>query len=123
MDYPADLLESIKADAPRDISLVIFALGGQKRITRGLAIKIAESDIWKSWSDTDVVGFQLYEKLLCMKFDRFHEAVTKVLGRSVRTHEFAKPDLLQREYEGRRAKPTMDDILALIPKDKQVWIV
>lgn len=54
---------------------------------------------WIGKSAEDIVRFQLYEDRLCMPFGDFHEAVEKVLGRSVFTHAFAMPELLRKEFE------------------------
>jgi len=72
----------------------------------------------ETWDDEKIVRFQLYEETLCMPFARFHAAVEAVLERPVWTHEFAEPDSLRAEYEGKRDKPTMNEILAMIPADK-----
>ena len=76
------------------------------QLTREQAIELAESGIWKEWTDEEIVKLQLYQDCLCMDFSRFHEAVESVLGRSVRTHEFAFADGLREEYEGKRGKPS-----------------
>ena len=93
-----------------------------KQLTKGQAIKIAESGEWKKWSDEDVVRFQLYQKFLCMDFSRFHEAMEKVLDRPMFTHEFAFYDKLVSECEGKKKKPSFEEILSLIPKEKLVLL-
>ena len=79
---------------------------------------IAIEGKWKTWDDDTIVRFQLYQDRLCMDFSRFHEAVEKVLGRPVWTHEFGQPELLRAEYEGARTPPTFEEILAMIPAEK-----
>ncbi len=81
-----------------------------KQVTEEEAIKLADSDKWKGWTDEEVVKFQLYQDRLCMDFRRFHEAVENVLDRSVFTHEFANVDKLREEYEGKRGKPSFGEI-------------
>jgi len=66
------------------------------------ALKLYASEWWKDKTPDEIVSFQLYEAKLCMPFGDFHEAVEKVLGRSVWTHEFADQEGLQAEYEGKR---------------------
>jgi len=94
-----------------------------KQLTEEEAIKCAESGIWKNWSDDEIVRFQLFQRRLCMPFSVFHRAVEKVLGRPVWTHEFANPELLREEYLGLRNKPTMEEIINLIPKRKRIIIL
>lgn len=93
------------------------------QLTKEQAIQIAESGVWKTWSDEKIVKFQLYQDKLCMDFGRFHEAVENVLGRGVWTHEFAFVESLREEYEGKREKPTMEDIINLLDKDKTILLV
>lgn len=94
-----------------------------KQLTREQAIEIAESGVWKDWSDEEVVKLQLYQDKLCMDFGRFHEATEKVLGRGVWTHEFAWPKFLREEYEGFRPKPTIEEIFNMLPKGKSFVLV
>jgi len=91
-----------------------------RQFTKEQAIKIAESELWKDLSFDEIVKFQLYQELLCMPFDKFHQAIEKVLDRPIWTHEFAYLDAIKKEYEGKKEKPTMDEIIGLIPKDKLI---
>jgi hypothetical protein len=93
-----------------------------KQITKEQAIAIAESEIWKDWTDEQVVLFQLFQRRLAMPFDVFHRAIEKVLGRSVWTHEFAYTKELIAEYLGLKPKPTFKDIVNLIPEEKRVVV-
>ena len=68
--------------------------------------------------------FQMEQRLLCMPFEIFHEAMEKTLGRGVYTHEFGfNTEGLKAELYGNKPAPTFEEILALIPKDKQVIII
>lgn len=89
-------------------------------LSREAAIALCESGETDKWDDEKIVRFQLYEDRVCMDFERYHRAVEAVLGRPVWTHEFAEPDLLRAEYEGKRGKPTMDEILAMVPPEKLI---
>ena len=60
-------------------------------ISKEKAIELFNSKIWKDWDDEKKFLFQINQSRLCMPFDVFHEAVEKVLGRPVYTHEFATP--------------------------------
>ena len=93
------------------------------QLTEEQAIGIGKSDIWKQWSDEEIVKLQLYQEFLCVDFGRYHKAIERVLGRSVWPHEFTRPDLLRKEYEGARPKPTPEDIIGLMPEDKQTILV
>ena len=93
------------------------------QLTQEQAIAFAKSDVWKSFTYEQIVALQLFQRRLCVPFDVFHEAIEKVLGRPVWTHEFASPELLKLEYLGIRAKPSLEEIMNLIPKDKLILIM
>jgi len=93
-----------------------------KELTKEQAIKFAKSGIWKDWNDEQIVRFQLFQRLICIDFDRFHQAMEKVLKRSILTHEFAFWKELQKEYLDVKPKPTFDEIINLIPKNKRIII-
>lgn len=92
-------------------------------LTREQAIEIAESNVWKNWTADQVVRFQLYQPLLCMDFAHYHKCVEEVLGRSVWTHEFAYDDNLRKEYEGKKPKTTMDEIIGLLSEFNDKLII
>ena len=52
------------------------------------AIKLSESEFWKTMSYKERAKFQLFEDKLCMPFEVFHESIEKTLGRPVQTIEF-----------------------------------
>ena len=85
-----------------------------RQLTSEEAIEVAESGVWKKWTDDEIVRFQLYQDCLCMNFSRYHEAIEHVLGRGVWTHEFIHPELLQAEYEGKRTPPTVEEIFGML---------
>ena len=87
------------------------------KLTKQEAIDIYNKGEWKSWTDKQIVDFQLYEELLCMEFSVFHKAVGNMLGRPVFNHEFAHPETLIAEYEGRKAPATFDEHFAVMVKD------
>lgn len=93
------------------------------QLTKEQALKLAKSKVWEKWDDEQIVRFQLYQDRLCMDFGRFHQAIEKVLGRPVWTHEFAQIDLIRLEYEGIRKKPTLEEIMGQIPKEKLILAV
>jgi hypothetical protein len=94
----------------------------EKQITKDEAIAWYSSGIWEKWTAQEIVKAQLFQKRLFMPFDKFHEAVEKVLGRGVFTHEFAYVEALQHEYLGEKPPPTFEEIINLIPEEKRVII-
>jgi len=93
-----------------------------RQLTEDEAITLAESEVWKTWSDGEVAFFQIHQDKLCVPFTRFHEAVEKALGRPVWTHEFAQTDLLKAELAGMRTAPSMEDIIGMLPPEKTVVV-
>ena len=73
-----------------------------KQLTENEAVIVYESEIWKCWSDKEIVEFQLFQDRLAVPFGIFHQAVGNVLGRPVWTHEFADQKKLQKEYLRKR---------------------
>jgi hypothetical protein len=93
------------------------------QITKAQAIAIFQSRVWETWTNKQVVDFQLYQERLAVDWTRFQMAVEAMLGRPVWTHEFADDQRLKDEYEGRHGKPTFEEIMALIPEDKLIVVV
>ncbi len=94
-------------------------------LTQQQALVLFNSGWWRGLEPRQVVGFQLFENRLCMPFGEFHEAVEKVLGHSVWTHQFGAVgvEMLRREFLGEAPAPTFAQILELIPADKRVLVV
>jgi len=94
-----------------------------KQLTEKQAIAFGDSEVWKNWNDEQIVRLQLFQSRLCIPFDRFHKAIEKVLGRSVFTHEFGlNPDGIKEEYLGTKQRPTLEEIINLIPEEKRLII-
>lgn len=93
-----------------------------EQLTTEQAIAFAQSGVWKEWNDEQIVRFQLFQNKLCLSFNRFHGALTTVLGRPVYTHEMAEPENLIKEYLGVKPPPTLQDIINMIPEDKRLVI-
>ncbi len=98
-------------------------MDSEKQITKQQAIDLVASKFWEGMTHREIAEFQLHTDRLCMPWNVFHEAVEKALSRGVFTHEFASPDHLRAEIRGDKPAPTFDEILSLIPKDKQIIIV
>ena len=82
-------------------------------MTKEEAIEKVATGWWKDATPREIVEFQLFEDRLCMPFAEFHQMVGKVLGRSVWTHEFARPDDLRAEFRMERPPRNQDDVIAL----------
>lgn len=89
-----------------------------KQLSREQAIAFGKTGEWKTWTPEQIFAFQIQQDKLCVDFSAFHEATEKALGRPVFTHEFARPDLLVAEFLGVRKKPSLDEIMEQIPKEK-----
>ncbi|WP_089612446.1 hypothetical protein [Dehalobacterium formicoaceticum] len=72
-------------------------------MTKEETIAKAESRWYEGKSPQEIVEFQLYEDRLCMPLELYQEAVAKVLGRPVFTHEYKEPEKLIAEYEAIKA--------------------
>lgn len=90
------------------------------QLTKKEAIDFYDSKKWDFMTFKEKVDFQLFQDRLCMPFAIFHEAMEKVFNRPIWTHEFAFRDKLIAEYQGKQTAPSMEDIINLIPEDKQI---
>ena len=93
------------------------------QLNREQAIAFHDSKAYELMSHSERALFQINQKLLCMPFGVFHEAIESALGRPVFTHEFVDSDRLRKELMGEKPAPTFDEILALIPEDKRIVIL
>lgn len=94
-----------------------------KQLTAEEAVAFGKSKQWESMTLRERAEFQFGQKLLCMPFAVFHEAVEKTLGRPVYTHEFGlNNEGLIAEMQGKRFPPDMDTILGMLPKDKTIVV-
>ena len=93
-----------------------------KQLTKEQAIAFCENKCYEGMSYRQIAEFQIEQKLLCMPFGVFHEAIEKTLGRHVSTHEFAFADELRKELYGEKEPPTFEEIVGLIPKEKLIII-
>lgn len=92
-----------------------------KQLTKEEAIAFGESKCYEGWSYRQIAEFQIQQCKLCIPFDVFHEAIEKTLGRPVYTHEFAlNIEGLKEEIFGEKEPPTLEDIINMIPNDKQI---
>jgi len=94
-----------------------------EQLTKEQAIEFHDSKAYESMTDRQKAEFQMGQKLLCMPFDVFHEAITNALGRDVYTHEFGL------NYEGIKAELfdgaeslALVDIINQIPEEKRMVV-
>lgn len=73
-------------------------------LTKEQSVEFAEGYEWRSWSDKQIVEFQLFQPWICMDFKRFKYALESVLERHVPKCEFRFPDLLRQEYLQKKAE-------------------
>ena len=98
--------------------------GAREKMTQAEAKKLAASGWWRGKTAREIADFQLREPMLCMDFSDFHKAVTEALGRPVYTHEFAKPEWLIDELEGKREPlDVFDSLRAIAGPDKPVVVI
>lgn len=94
-----------------------------EQLTKEQAILFGENKMYEKMTHEEIVRFQLFQKLMCMPFSVFHEAIEKVLDRPVYTHEFGlNYDGLVKEYLGEQDPPTLEEIINLIPEEKRLII-
>ena len=92
-------------------------------MTEQEAVELAKTEFWKDLTPEAITTFQLIEETkLCMPFRVFHEAIEKVLGRSVYTHEFMDRQKLIDEFKGKRKPPTLKEIIDMIPEEKRITV-
>lgn len=95
-----------------------------KQLSREKAIEFYNSKLYEDWTPRQIAEFQMEQNLLCVPFDLFHESMEKALGRPVFTHEFGlNRDGLKKELYGEKEPPTLEEIINLIPKDKQIIFI
>ena len=93
------------------------------KITTDEAKVLIDSKWWLTATPEEIVRFQLFTNLLCLPFDKFHEAIEKCLDRPVWTHEFGLDlDGIQKEFLGEKQAPTMEEIIGKLPKDKIIIV-
>lgn len=93
-------------------------------LTEEQSVALASTNWWETKSDRDIVGFQLFQRRLCMPFSRFHEAIEKALGRPVFTHEFGlNLEGIKAEFLGVKQAPSFQEILELVPEAKRMVVI
>lgn len=93
-----------------------------QQLTKEQAIRFSELKLWEDMSYEEIVKLQLFQEKLCLPFDKFHEAIEKVLKRPVWTHEFADVRSLKKEYLGEKQSPSFEEIINMIPEEKRILI-
>lgn len=86
-----------------------------KQFTKEEAIAFAKSERWKYMTDNQIVVMAFFQNLLFLPFSRLQQAFESVLGRSIWTHEFARPQDLFLEYLGQKPVPFFTNLMNRIP--------
>ncbi len=76
----------------------------RKRVEETIA-KYLNYKWWRSEDSVEIAKYQIFEKILMVKFDIFHEGLEKLLGRPVYTHEFGL------NYDGLKEEATKAIVL------------
>lgn len=92
-----------------------------RQITKEEAILIYTKKLYEYWNDEEKVQFQLFQDRFAIPFSIFHQAVEKVLKRTVYTYEFASLENLKKEFLGENSAPSLESIMELIPKEKRMF--
>ena len=91
-------------DAPRSYQL-----------TETESALFAESGVWEPMTSEERARFQIAQRLLCMPFGVFHQAVEDTLGRSVTTYGFGvNADGLRAELLDGAEPPSIGEILGML---------
>jgi hypothetical protein len=85
-----------------------------KQLTREEAIAFAEGGQWKLMSAREIALMHLEQEFLCFPAPVLLKATGEALGRPVQMVEFAWPDKLRDELEGKIPAPTLGDIIERI---------
>jgi len=72
--YIDDNLDELSPEARKNIEEVIS--------------KYPDNKWWRSDDTVEIAKYQIFERILMVKFSVFHEGIEKLLGRPVFTHEF-----------------------------------
>lgn len=92
------------------------------QLTKEQAIELAKNEAWKEMTFRQRAEFQILQRLLCMPFDVFYEAVEKTLDRPVYTHEFGSvghEGLMAELFQGKEP-PSLQEIIEMIPAEKRI---
>lgn len=93
-------------------------------ITKEKAIELYESKFWEGMTAREIAEFQLFERLLCVPFAVFQQALQESLGRPVWTHELGMNiEGIRAEFLGEKKPPTMEQIIELIPEEKRIIVI
>lgn len=87
-----------------------------KQFTREEAIRIYESRVWKDMTDEQIVKLQLFQKMISVPFQRYHEALENVLGRRIFTSEFDNSESLVKEYLSLNPEPGFEEVRTFLKK-------
>ena len=96
-----------------------------KQFSEQEAIEFGKSGAWKEMTHRQRTALQLFQRLMCMPFNAFHESIEAALGRPVYTHEMGSSGMigLKQELLGLKRAPSIEEIIDLIPEDKRIILI
>jgi len=71
------------------------------QLSKEQAIKVAESNIWRTWTAEQKAGFQLFQQFLCMDYAAFQDAVRISISRTLHTTELDKLEDIKKAFLSR----------------------
>ncbi len=99
---------------------------GHESVTNGCPTCTTEWESRRDASDMTaderLAEFKSWGPILEIDFDKFHQRIEELVGRSVWTHELAQPELLEHEI-ATGTHPTFEGVLAKLPIDKPVIMI
>lgn len=91
-----------------------------KQFTEEEAIAFAVNKCYEGLTAKQIVEVQLFQRRICLPLNLFHKSLEIVLDRPILRHEFINQDALIKEYLGEKERPSLEDILNLIPKENRI---
>ena len=61
-----------------------------KQLTEEKAIKLFKSNEWENWPDDFLVKFQLNQERLCVPFNVFHAAASRIVGQPLQPQSLCR---------------------------------
>ena len=103
-EYIDDNLDELSPEARKNVEEVIS--------------KYPDNKWWRSDDTVEIAKYQIFERILMVKFSVFHEGIEKLLGRPVFTHEFGSIGIDGLREEAKKAIVLMDSGESLETSDE-----
>lgn len=89
-------------------------------MTHGESELLQATEFWKDMGHREIATFQIFEPMLCMPPEVFHEAMEKTLKRKIREDAFFLGiEALRAELLDGRPEPTVETTYEMIPLEKR----